>query len=196
MFSQRYINNSTTPSKNNWNVSFLLRKIRQISVMPPNFGKQTKSPKCALFCFIEGISIILKIQQLKFLQIEGRFVRTPHKQLKWNLRISWFWMTKCFKSQSWDLICFEGTWYEIWSTQKFTNSLEISHRCLIGFHFASVLQNDQVHFRWFAFEKWILLMQKIDIFQNFRNFWISNFYFRWLYIIEKTSNFDGWPGVD
>ena len=26
---------------------------------------------------------------------------------------------------------------------------------------------------------------------NFRNFWLSIFYFRWVYIIEKMSNFDG-----
>ena len=59
-----------------------LRKIRQLSVMPPNFGNPTKSTKFALLCFIEGISMILKIQPVKFLQLEGPFVRTPHKQLK------------------------------------------------------------------------------------------------------------------
>ena len=108
------------PQKNNWIVSFPLRTIRQLSVMPTNFGNPTKSPKCALFCFIEGISIILKIQQVKFLQIEGRFVRTPHEQFKWKSIFFNFWMPKCFKLQSWDLICFEGTWFEMWSTQKLT----------------------------------------------------------------------------
>ena len=124
------------------------------------------------------------------------FFRAPHKQSKWHLRIFCFWMTKCFKLQSWDLICFEGTWFKLWSTQKLILQLNIIHRCLIGFQFASVVQNDQVNFRWFAFEKWNLLMQKINIFQNFRNFWFWNFYFRWLYIMKKMSNFDGWPGVE
>ena len=98
--------------------------------MPTNFGKPTKYPNFALFCFIECLSIIFKLQQVKFLQIEGWFVRTPHKQLKWKSRIFSFWRTKCFKLQSCDLICFSGSWLEL------TFQSDITHRCLIG----SVLQ--------------------------------------------------------
>ena len=37
-----------------------------------------------------------------------------------NQEFSVFWITKCFKLQSWYLICFEGTWSEMWSTQNLT----------------------------------------------------------------------------
>ena len=100
-FSQRYIHNSTTLSQNNWNVSFPLRKIRQLSVMSTNFGIPTNSPNFALFCFIEGIPIIFKFQQVKFLQIEGRFVRTPHKQLKWKSRIFSKWQNASNCNEIW-----------------------------------------------------------------------------------------------
>ena len=58
--------------------------------MPPNFGKATKRHIIALFHFIEGISIILKLRQLKLLQIEGWFARTPLEQFSLNSRISVF----------------------------------------------------------------------------------------------------------
>ena len=54
--------------------------------MPPNSGKATKCQIIALFCFIEGISIIVKNQQRKIQQIEGKFAGTPHKQFKHNSR--------------------------------------------------------------------------------------------------------------
>ena len=51
-------------------------------VMPPKIGKRTKPQILALFRFIEGISIIMKIHRVQLLQIEGYFVRTPHEQFK------------------------------------------------------------------------------------------------------------------
>ena len=45
--------------------------------MPPNFGNATKRHVFALFCFIEGISIILKLRQVNLLQIEGQFATPP-----------------------------------------------------------------------------------------------------------------------
>ena len=50
--------------------------------MSPKFGKRTKTQIIAGFRFIEGISINLELQQVKLIQIEGRFARTPHEQLK------------------------------------------------------------------------------------------------------------------
>ena len=54
---------------------------------------------------------------------------------------------------------------------------------------------ESVYFRWFAFENTNLVDAKFHIFQNFRNLWFWNFYFRWFDIIEKMSDFDGWPSV-
>ena len=50
--------------------------------MPPKIGKRTKPQIFALFRFIDGISIILKINKVQLLQIEGYFLRTPHEQFK------------------------------------------------------------------------------------------------------------------
>ena len=58
--------------------------------MPPKFGNATKRHTIVFFRFIEGISIILKLRQVKLLQIEGWFVTTPHEQFSWNSRISVF----------------------------------------------------------------------------------------------------------
>ena len=55
--------------------------------MPLNSGKTTKSQIIALFCFIEGISIFLKIKQREIQQIDGHFAGTPQKQLRENSRI-------------------------------------------------------------------------------------------------------------
>ena len=74
--------------------------------MAPNFGNATKRHTIVLFHFIEGISIILKLRQVKFLQIEGWFVRTPHEQFSWNSRISVFWTSKFFKLKHRDLNIF------------------------------------------------------------------------------------------
>ena len=61
-----------------------------------------------------------------------------------------------------------------------------SENCL-WFNFGSVLQLIKFMFV-DLFSKSECVDAKFVIFQNFRNFWISNFYFRWLYIIEKMSN--------
>ena len=90
MFYQRYLNHFEEPPLNNWNDSFPLRKLLEILEMPPNFGNATKRHVNALFRFIEGISIILKLWQVKLVQIEGWFARTPLKQFSWNSRISVF----------------------------------------------------------------------------------------------------------
>ena len=65
------------PPLNIWGVSVTLRKIEENLAMPPKIGKRTKTQIIALFGFIEGISIILKLQQVKLLQNEVRFARTP-----------------------------------------------------------------------------------------------------------------------
>ena len=58
--------------------------------MAPKFGNATKRHTIVLFRFIEGISTMLKLRQVKLLQIEGSFVRNPHEQFIGNSRISVF----------------------------------------------------------------------------------------------------------
>ena len=127
--------------------------------MPPNCGKLTNYQTASLFCFMEGISMIVKFQQVKFLQIEGDLLHNPKKQLKRNSRNSSFWATKCFKMKGRDLNFLKGTWYQIWLTQKFRIDQKVIKRRLVRSRFKFRSANNSVNFRWFAFEEWILLMQ-------------------------------------
>ena len=80
-FFQRYINNFEEPPyqqlKGLSSPQKSLRKFGDTS----QFGKLTKLRIIALICFIEGISKILKIQQVKLLQFEVRVARTPPSKI-------------------------------------------------------------------------------------------------------------------
>ena len=78
------------------------------------FWNTNKMSNNCIFCFIEGISIIVKNQQRKIQQIEGKFAGTLQKQFKQNSRFFSFWTTKCLKLQRCELKCCGGTWYKIW----------------------------------------------------------------------------------
>ena len=74
--------------------------------MPPKIGKRTKPQIFALFRFIEGISIIMKIHRVQLLQIEGYFVRTPMNNSSKIQRFSLFETTKFFKIKRCDFNLF------------------------------------------------------------------------------------------
>ena len=160
------------PPLNIWSVSVPLRKIEGNLAMPHKIGKRTKTQLIAWFRFIEGISINLELQQVKLLQIEGRFARTP----PWTIEVK-FKVFHCSKQQN------------------STNSSEVSeivlrHKILDLNHsnfwplnkanskipeqlqFRLWILKGPVTFRCFAFEKWNLLMQK---FKNSKNSEISGF---------------------
>ena len=68
--------------------------------------------------------------------------------------------------------------------------LELSHRHLISLSFASIFQKSKLRFV-DLLSKNDFVDAKFQFFQFFRNFWIWNFYFKTLHIIEKMSDFDG-----
>ena len=189
-FSQRYINNFEEPPYQQLKGLSSLRNFWEISAMPPNSGKPTKMRISALICFIEGISMILRIQQVKLLQFEVEFARTPHEELKWNSKFSLFERQNAANLKGRGFNCLRGTWYKSWTTHNFTIQQELVERCLKSFSFVFILQVTQFTF--------VDLLSKIEFCwcKSFRNFWIWNFYFKWFHISEKMSIFDGWPGVE
>ena len=52
---------------------------------------------------------ILNFEEVKLLQIEGRFPGTLHEQLEWNSRFICFWTTKSLKLKDLDFKCFGST---------------------------------------------------------------------------------------
>ena len=64
-----------------------------------------------------------------------------------------------------------------------------------NFKICNCASTETVYFRWVAFENSNLVDANFHFFEKIRNFWFWNFYFRWFYICEKMSYFDGWPGV-
>jgi hypothetical protein len=92
-FSQRYINNSEEPPKNSWSVSFPLRKILEISLMPRNLGKSMKSQTNALFCFIEGIPTIMKFRPSIWSNLTCRnFIIVGIPSIKQNNAFVWLFI--------------------------------------------------------------------------------------------------------
>ena len=61
--------------------------------------------------------------------------------------------------------------------------------------FSFLLSKKFNSFSLICFRKLVFVDAKVNFFQKSRNFWARNFYFRWLYIIEEMSKFDGWPVV-
>ena len=71
-----------------------------------------------------------------------------------------------------------------------TIELELSHEHLISLSFASIFQKSKLGVV-DLLSKIKFVDAKFQVFQIFRNFWIGNFYFKMLHIIEKMSDFDG-----
>ena len=89
---------------------------------------------------------------------------------------------------------FDRNWHQIWWTETFRIKVQSICTFLKSFKFTSQLQIIEVIVV-DLLSKFEICWCKIQFFEKFRNFWFWNFYFRWLYILEKMSNFDGWPGV-
>ena len=157
------------------------------------FGNTTKRHTIVLFRFIEGISIILKLRQVKLLQIEGSFVRTPMNN---SAEIQGFLFLNV------KILQIEAAWFETIFLFWILNSINSNYKWAANFskmpdefEIRFWFSKKSVYFRWFAFENTNLVDAKFHIFQNFRNLWFWNFCFRWFDIIEKMSDFDGWPSV-
>ena len=129
-------------------------------------------------------------------KLEVDQLRTLHKQLSEIRVFSLFLKDKMhkFERMRFEMILEHFTtdlmnWkVKIWKT----GDSQISDK--VEFYFNS--PDKHVLFRRFAFENSNFLMQNSIFFQKIRNFWFWNFYFKWVDIIEKMLNFDGWPGVE
>ena len=76
-FSQRYINNFEEPPYQQLKGLSSPQKILRNFGDASQFWKTNKIANNCINLFIEGISMILKIQQVKLLQFEVRVARTP-----------------------------------------------------------------------------------------------------------------------
>ena len=150
---------------NSWSVSFPLRKIWRISLMPQNFRKSKKCQKSAMICFIEGISTFLKVQHVKLLQNQCKFAGTPNQQLTSKSRFWSFSTMKYFKLNWCNIECF----VEIDIKSNELKILDLKYNQFVcpwnasnSLHFWSNSSNCC----WFAFEIWILLMQNSNFWKN------------------------------
>ena len=122
------------------------------------------------------------------------FCWNPPSTIEVKIKVFVFNIEKILQIELTQHEVFDRNWHQIWWTETFRIKVQSICTFLNSFKLTSQLQIIEVIVV-DLLSKFEICWCKIQFFEKFRNFWFWNFYFRWLYILEKMSNFDGWPGV-